>query len=208
MRLASAINYARIAKSGVESGCGNAASELRSLRYATIDLAKALDLRILDDQAMRGMDLLDECQALIKTKENHDEKTITDIDYWYEDDVGSRERGIAPSVQEAVECGSSCCAVGWAVLMLPSWQEEGFYLVRGNTYVDIKHKTITDSVTAGSPPAAFMLSTALGITRSQVDYLFYGDSYIDDVTYAIEDAGGVTPEMVVSHINDVLEGRM
>lgn len=97
-----------------------------------------------------------------------------------------------PTEEENVECGTTCCAVGWGILMLDSWKEAGIYFSDNRSFLP------TPSYRGMYLRSASVLKEALGITGSQFSYMFLQEGNYPDV-------GNISKEDVVDHIQEVLE---
>jgi len=125
-----------------------------------------------------------------------------DITSWIGDEGASRhtldrfnESGVTEEV--AVECGTSCCAVGWAAILLPSWRKLGWRFDARPAVGAILRRYEGDDYKLGVED---WLAEDLGIGLDDVMDLFYGDHY-EVVDSFLE----VTPTMVRKHIVEVMD---
>ena len=93
----------------------------------------------------------------------------------------------------AHQCGTAACALGWATRD-PEFRKQGLTFdpdVCTPLYIDGEHHWRWED--AG---AAFF-----GITSAQAEYLFFASGY------DVETLKEVTPDRVIEHIHDLLDGR-
>jgi len=104
--------------------------------------------------------------------------------------------------KESVDCGTSCCAVGWSIQMLASWQEEGIHLSTqddGPTYFPLYKGRMLYNES----------EEALGISRDEFNYAFMGSTLpdIDDTAMSCLPGlpGSLTIIQVAKRVTKVLE---
>jgi len=84
-----------------------------------------------------------------------------DIDDWY---IGDRLPKEEMTEEKIVECGYSCCAVGWAITCLPSWTAAGFHWCdRGSP--EFNRGGVFKSFYENAP-------STLGVTEEEFDSMF------------------------------------
>lgn len=114
-------------------------------------------------------------------------KTIPDsnfnLDYWRSEDVSKK------SISEELQCGTVCCAVGWACSYKP-FNKAGLYYSEGspNYKCEVTSTNLTDWDA---------VETFFGLNRDTVVYLF------SDYYYSTRNK--TTPQQVVDRIEGLLE---
>jgi len=109
------------------------------------------------------------------------------ISHWA-NDAGRRTE---PTLKKALDCGTSACAVGWAILLIPAWRKQFSFKGIGLSLNEGTHIEMELSTTFSA------IGEFTGITTTQSEYLFAPYKY--PVIHA-----NVTPSMVVTRIKGIL----
>ena len=96
-------------------------------------------------------------------------KAIFDIGHWAEFDTPYQSEYVPATQQAAIDCGTSACAVGWGVLLIPSWQKD--FVLSGNGSLHLRN----EESFIGEPERK--LTKFLGIDEAEFENLFMGAEY-------------------------------
>ena len=91
--------------------------------------------------------------------------------------------------KDAVDCGAACCAVAWAVIMLPSWGK------RFHCCHDINVATGKYEISIKDKSECEIDGYYFGIVEDDFEYIIIDEHYPNNPT----------PKRVAKHIKDVLD---
>ncbi len=89
--------------------------------------------------------------------------------------------------KDIISCGTTCCAVGWAALLLPSWQKHIKFNVTGDLYI-LNNKEYD---------TLYGLSEFLGVSTYYIKSMFFPNQYFKNVN-------NITKKNVCKRIEEVL----
>lgn len=130
---------------------------------------------------------------------NLDKKHKFNILSWTDAEQINKRNGHKLTEKEVVGCGTTCCAVGWAALMLPSWNQ--FSLKNLGHYPELHFK---NNLWLKDVEDAEELYLHLGITEDEFDDLFLGEYYVNAFS-PIKYYADIKPKHVMKKIKDVLD---
>lgn len=107
------------------------------------------------------------------------------LNHWADDDHSHDKKDL----NTAIDCGTSACAVGWAVIGVPVWKRH-FILTEDGDLEVRKNNETTEGIFAE-------VGKFLGIEESEANWLFDPSSYI-------EPASLITPKQVVKRCAETL----
>lgn len=99
-------------------------------------------------------------------------------------------RSTKPTLKAAVKCGTSACAVGWAILLVPAWKKK--FNFRGQSLSTAENPMYEMDL----DETYKAVGTFIGINDNEARYLFAPE------TYTWRD---VTPTMVADRIAETLD---
>jgi len=95
-----------------------------------------------------------------------------------------------PTLKKAMNCGTSACAVGWAVLLVPAWRKQ--FNFRGQALATADRPRYE----MGLHETYEAVGEFVGLNMGESQYLFAPDTY---------SFGTVTPAMVAERIINTLD---